>query len=91
LAFGINPKRLFQNGVADSGHISWVWSAIGAMLLVFAPSIASVAFPAPTPLAIVASNRTEAGILVDDEVAATSAPIALVIASVAQPKAGMLV
>ncbi len=64
-------------------------TAFLAVWLVTALGIASVASPVSLPLVIITAGRALAFIV--DEVAATSAPIALVIASVAQPKAGMLV
>ena len=58
----------------------WLFKALG---------VASMASPVSLPLVIITAGRAHAVLV--NEVAATSAPIALVIASVAQPKAGMLV
>ena len=59
----------------------WLFKALG---------VASMASPVSLPLVIITAGRTLAVVLVD-EVAATSAPIALVITPIAQPEAEMFV
>jgi hypothetical protein len=72
-----------------SGNISGVRSANGAILLILALGVAFVASPASLPLVIITMGRAHAILI--DELMTTSAPIALVIASIAQPETEMLV